>query len=93
MRLVTVCGLLVWGLLPAACSPEIPAITGTLSEEPFHSQLVEDDYLLRIRLPPSYDADPTRRYPLIVQLDPTFVGLHQFEITAGLVSAYAQDGR
>ena len=93
MRFVTVCGLLVWGLLPAACSPEIPAITGTLSEEPFHSQLVEDDYLLRIRLPPSYDADPTRRYPLIVQLDPTFVGLHQFEITAGLVSTYAQDGR
>ncbi|MBL9042939.1 MAG: hypothetical protein JNM83_15115 [Myxococcales bacterium] len=85
-------GLLLWGVLQAACSPDIPVTTGTVSVENFRSALMGDDYLLRIRLPPSYDADPTRRYPLIVQLDPTFVGLHQFEITTGLVSTYALQG-
>lgn len=76
-----------------ACSPELPATTGTVSVEPFHSALVADDYLLRVRLPPGYDSDPTRRYPLIVQLDPTFVGLREFETTTGLVSSRAAEQR
>lgn len=80
-------------LFSASCTPEFPTVTGTVSVEPLHSKLVNDDYLLRVRLPPSYETDPTRRYPLIVQLDPTFVGLHEFDITCGLVSEHAGEGR
>jgi uncharacterized protein len=76
----------------AGCHPEPPDTTGTVTVEPFHSTLVKDDYLLRIRLPPGYDADPMKRYPLVVQLDPTYVGLQEFKITAGLISQHAEEG-
>ena len=41
--------------------------------------------------PISYD--PAGAYPLIVQLDPTFAGLREYEHTVGLVSRRAADGR
>jgi pimeloyl-ACP methyl ester carboxylesterase len=75
-----------------ACGDDIPPTTGTVSDEPLHSELVDADYVLKIRLPPGHGDDPARRYPLIIQLDPTFAGLHQFEITSGLVSQHAADG-
>lgn len=87
------CALSVLGLSILGCTPDLPSISGQVTVESLHSQLVSDDYLLRVRLPPGYDSDTTRKYPLIVQLDPTFVGLHQFDITAGLVSEYAAEGR
>lgn len=87
------CALSVWGLCSIGCTPDLPSISGHVSVEPLHSQIVNDDYLLRVRLPKGYESDTTRTYPLIVQLDPTFVGLHQFDITAGLVSEYAAQGR
>jgi hypothetical protein len=72
----------------AACSDDPYPATGTLSTETFHSDIVDDDYVLRIRLPPDYDAS-TDLYPLIIQLDPTYVGLQEYAITVGLVSHYA----
>lgn len=89
----TLLALSMLGLVSVGCTPELPPITGTVAVETLHSQLVSDDYLLRVRLPPGYESDPTRRYPLIVQLDPTFVGLHEFDITCGLVSEQAAEGR
>lgn len=50
------------------------------------SAVVGDTYKLRVRLPPGYDPQASPGYPLIVQLDPTFVGLQQYAITVGLVS-------
>lgn len=86
-------GLAFLCLFSVGCAPDFPATTGTVTEETLHSQLVSDDYILRVRLPPGYEADPSKKYPLIVQLDPTFVGLHEFDITTGLVSQYAAMGR
>lgn len=79
-------------LVLAACGPEIPATTGTVRSEPLRSEVVGADYVLMVRLPPGYDDDPTRAYPLVVQLDPTFAGLREFDITAGLVSEHAAEG-
>jgi uncharacterized protein len=85
--------LLVPILAALACGGEgPPPTTGTVTTAPLRSSIVGAGYVLSIRLPPGYEAQPDRRYPLVVQLDPTFVGLRQFEITAGLVSARAASG-
>lgn len=79
-------------LATLGCSgTEVLPTTGTLRTEPFHSQILDDDYLLRLRLPPGYESG-SDRYPLVVQLDPTFVGLREFEITSGFVSDHAARG-
>jgi enterochelin esterase-like enzyme len=77
-------------LLGSSCGVEPLPATGTLTTERFDSAVVDDQYLLRIRLPPDYDPDAA--YPLIVQLDPTYVGTQQYAITVGLVSDYAGRG-
>lgn len=83
---------LAGSMLAVACAPEPPAATGVLSEEYFVSARVDEPYLLRIRVPPGYDPSGARRYPLVVQLDPTFAGLEQYAITVGLVSEAAAAG-
>ncbi|MFO7562128.1 MAG: alpha/beta hydrolase-fold protein [Enhygromyxa sp.] len=75
----------------AACSADPLLATGTLRTETFHSAIVDDDYILRIRLPPDYQ-DSTATYPLIIQLDPTYAGLEEYAITVGLVSHHAELG-
>ncbi len=64
-----------------------------MSTQTFHSNLFDDDYVLRIRLPPDYDPSTQATYPLVVQLDPTFAGLQQYETTVGLISHHAAAGR
>lgn len=76
----------------AGCERAIPETTGTVRADPLRSEVVGADYLLRVRLPPGYEDEPARTYPLIVQLDPTFAGLREFDITAGLVSERAAEG-
>jgi pimeloyl-ACP methyl ester carboxylesterase len=81
-------------LLPfliAGCLPEPLPATGTQRVEPFHSEIAGDDYVLRVRLPPGYEGS-AERYPLVVQLDPTYVGLKEYETTVGFVSHYAAEG-
>jgi pimeloyl-ACP methyl ester carboxylesterase len=51
---------------------------------------MDDDFTLRVRLPP--DVDEAETYPLVIQLDPTFAGLRQFDHTVGLVSSYEVTG-
>lgn len=68
----------------------LPA-TGTLTEETFHSAIVGDDYTLRIRVPPGYEAG-TELFPLVVQLDPTYAGLEEYARTVGLISHHAASG-
>jgi pimeloyl-ACP methyl ester carboxylesterase len=73
-----------------ACADDPYPATGELTVEAFDSAAVGDEYKLRIRVPPDYDE--TASYPLVVQLDPTFVKLRQYDITVGLVSHYAASG-
>lgn len=72
-------------LLLAGCV-ELPATTGTERTERLVSAVLDDTLLLRIRLPPGHGDDPDRRYPVVVQLDPTFGGLQEMAITTGLLS-------
>lgn len=78
-------------LLMAGCGPDIPPTTGTVERIPFRSDIVGQDYVLHVRVPPDYDDD-TAIYPLVVQLDPTFAGLREFDVTAGLISQHAAAG-
>lgn len=89
IRSTSTLSTLVLGLGLLACAPEPYPATGTLTSETFHSDIVDDDYVLRVRIPPDYDASPTTNYPLIIQLDPTFVGLEEYATTVGLVSHHA----
>ncbi len=84
---------LILPLVLLGCAPPqtLPA-TGRVFTETFAAVGVDDAYLLRIRLPPGVNADDAGTYPLVVQLDPTFVGLAQFDTTVGLVSSHAADG-
>ena len=66
----------------------LPA-TGTQTVETFASEIMDDEYVLRVRLPPDYDEDDTITYPLVIQLDPTYAGLEEYAITVGLVSQRA----
>ena len=86
-RVVLTSSLLLLGaLLGIACDEGFPATTGTLYDQRLRSEVVDDDYVLRIRLPPGYDDEPMLDYPVVYQLDPNFAGLQQFEITAGYIS-------
>lgn len=80
------------GLALFACNEGPLPATGVQSVETFASAIMDDEYVLRIRLPPNYDAAAPARYPLIIQLDPTFVGLEQYATTVGLVSQRAAEG-
>ncbi len=85
-----VCSVVGLVLMLGGCADGPLPATGELSVEDFASEVVADTYKLRIRLPPDYDAAAS--YPLIVQLDPTFVDLAQYDITVGLVSERAGRG-
>lgn len=91
LALVATSVVLMIGALAGCEAGPLPA-TGTLSTEVFDSAVVDDTYLLRIRLPPGYDPDAAEPYPLVIQLDPTFVGLEQYAIIVGLVSDRAGRG-
>lgn len=74
--------------LALACSPPQPLdATGVLSTETLHSEAVDDPFVLRVRVP-----EAPGPHPLVLQLDPTFAGLQQFDHTVGLVSQRAASG-
>jgi hypothetical protein len=74
----------------AACDGP-PPITGRVVTEDFASSTVGDTYRVLVRLPPDYDESPTRRYPVVYQLDATSFG-PQFDVTAGYASELAARG-
>ena len=78
-------------LVALGCDAPRPAITGTVVDETFASAIVGDEYRILVRLPPGYDTDTARRYPLVVQLDATSFG-PQFEVMAGVASDLAARG-
>jgi hypothetical protein len=80
--------LLTAFLLLAACGAP-PPITGEVLTRSLRSA-AGVDYELFVRLPPGHGAAPGTRYPVVVQLDATFLG--QFELAAGHASALEARG-
>ncbi len=72
--------------LSSCFAPEQPPITGRVTQAPFKAQLIDETYQLFVRLPPEYDSEPERRFPLIVQLDANIPTLAEFAVTAGFAS-------
>lgn len=73
------------------CSSGIPPVTGRVEQETLASAIVRDSYLILVRLPPAYDANPTQTYPVAYQLDATSFG-PEFVVTAGLASDLEDKG-
>ena len=55
-------------LLMLSCSPEVIPIPSDLIEERIESSSTNDAYIIRIKLPSTYDDNPNR-YPVLYQLD------------------------
>ncbi len=85
--------LVMAAVVVGACAQTPIPFTGTQREEGLSSRVLGKSLILRVRLPPGYDPAGTQRYPVIVQLDPTYVGLRQMEITVGWVSEAESAGR
>lgn len=73
-------------------APQHPPVSGRVEREQLTALAVDETYRLFIRLPPGYDADPARRFPLIVQLDANLPTFEEFELTAGLASGLEASG-
>jgi hypothetical protein len=88
----TLCRSTLVACVLLGCGEDPLPATGVLLVETFESAIVDDEYVLRVRLPPGYDDDPTAAYPLVIQLDPTYAGLEEYDITVGLISQHAAAG-
>jgi predicted alpha/beta superfamily hydrolase len=75
----------------AGCGADLPPITGQLEHQDLPSAIVGDRYRIDVRLPPGYDADPARRWPVVYQLDGTSFG-PEFDLAAAHASALAATG-
>ncbi len=82
------CWLFV-SLLVVGCSPPV---TGRTEEFELASERVGDSFRLFVRLPPDYDVDAARRFPLVVQLDANLPTLEEFSATAGQASELEATG-
>lgn len=87
--------LVVAGLcaLPLACyAPEQPAVTGRTEELELGARHIDETFHVFVRLPPGYDADPGRAFPLLVQLDANLPILEEFKVAAGFASRLEAQG-
>ena len=83
LALIACCALL--GLV-GCFAPERPPSTGRVEHFALTAHAVDETYQLFVRLPPGYDDEPDRRYPLVVQLDANIPLLAEFEVTSGFAS-------
>lgn len=77
-------------ILLACPRPAHPPVTGELETHTLHSEVVDDEYLLYVRLPPDYD--PEGAHPVIFQLDPYITILPEMEVTSGWASELEAQG-
>ncbi len=73
----------------AACAAPTP---GVVERNELGSQNVDETFQLLVHLPPAYEAEPERRFPVVYQLDPEFAGLRQFERTVRMATRLAAAG-
>lgn len=84
---------LLLALLLAGCfAPEQPAMTGRVERFELQSEAVQDTFQLFVRLPPDYDSQPDRVFPLVVQLDANLPTFMEFDVTAGVASTLEARG-
>lgn len=74
-------------------APERPPLSGRVEAYDFPARAFDETFRLFVRVPPQYDAEPERRFPLVVQLDANLPTLHEFEVTAGVASQLEALGR
>ncbi len=75
----------------AACGQPALPTTGRLEDlGVVTSSSIGADFVVSVRLPPSYDGAPDRRYPVVFQLDPTFLG--ELATTTGEASRLEAEG-
>lgn len=79
-----VLGLSLWG-----CAGREP-VTGNVQEEVFASRVASEDFTILVRTPPSYEHSGGALYPVIYQLDATF--LDEFDTCAATVSRLEEEG-
>jgi predicted alpha/beta superfamily hydrolase len=68
-------------------APDHPQATGEIRKHVFHSDIVNDNYDIYVRLPVGYDSASTKPYPVIFQLDVNLGILDEFNVTTGHVSS------
>lgn len=67
-------------------------MTGRVERFELESQSVGGTFQLFVRLPPDYDSQPDRVFPLVVQLDANLPTFMEFDVTAGVASELERDG-
>jgi enterochelin esterase-like enzyme len=79
-------------LLAGCFAPERPPMTGRVERFELTSNAVHGTFQLFVRLPPGYDAQADRAYPLVVQLDANLPTFDEFDVTAGVASTLEKEG-
>ncbi|MFO0551892.1 MAG: alpha/beta hydrolase-fold protein [Polyangiaceae bacterium] len=79
----------VLGLSLFGCAGREP-VSGTVREDVFASRVASEDFTILVRTPPSYEASGDSKYPVIYQLDATF--LDEFDTCAATVSRLEEEG-
>lgn len=85
MRL-TIFVLTVTAMLSGCFAPEQPPITGRTEKFELTAKHIDQTFHLFVRLPPEYEEDTTREFPLVVQLDANLPVLEEFKVAAGFAS-------
>lgn len=81
-------------VLASGCfAPERLPVTGRVERTELRASAVDETYALFVRLPPQYETEPERRFPLIVQLDANLPMFEEFEVMAGQLSKLEREGR
>ncbi|MBL8953274.1 MAG: alpha/beta hydrolase, partial [Myxococcaceae bacterium] len=76
----------------ACFAPEQPPLTGRSETFELGAKNIDDVFQIFVRLPPEYDADPAREFPLVVQLDANLPVLEEFKVAAGFASRHEAEG-
>lgn len=88
--IVVIAVLVTIVLTGGGCSmvaPDHPQATGEIRKHVLHSDIVNDNYDIYVRLPVDYDSLSTKPYPVIFQLDVNLGILDEFNVTTGHVSS------
>lgn len=76
----------------ACFAPEQPAITGRTETFDLAAKNIDETFRIFVRVPPEYDQEPTRSFPLLVQLDANLPILEEFDVAAGFASRLESAG-
>jgi hypothetical protein len=85
--------LVGFALVQLGCfAPEQPPITGRTEKFELAAKHIDQTFHLFVRLPPGYEQEDTRTFPLVVQLDANLPTLEEFKVAAGFASRLEGEG-